>query len=140
MNERTDIHDITARLRAQGIQPSAQRVAVARYVLNTDEHPTADRVWSVVREDFPVISRATVYNTLNLFVDKGLLQSPTLDDGAAVFDANTDPHHHLVDVESGNVIDIPIDRLRVEGVDQLEGFDVEDFTVVLRGRRRGVVE
>jgi Fur family transcriptional regulator, iron response regulator len=53
-----------ATLRQHGIQPSAQRVAVAEFVLHTDEHPSADVVWKRVRERFPWISRATVYNTL----------------------------------------------------------------------------
>lgn len=137
MMQQPDTQQVATLLRERGIQPSAQRVAVARYVLFTREHPTADRVWDEVRKDFPVISRATVYNTLNLFVDNELLQSPQLDDGAAVFDANTAPHHHFVDVETGEVADIPIDQLRVEGVHELEGFDVDSFTVVVRGRRQG---
>jgi Fe2+ or Zn2+ uptake regulation protein len=133
-----DAQHVADLLRAQGIQPSAQRVAVARYVLFTDHHPTADQVWSEVRRDFPVISRATVYNTLNLFADKGLLQSHNFDEGAGVFDANTAPHHHFIDEETGRIVDIPIDRLRVSGIHELEGFDVDDFRIVLRGRvRRG---
>ena len=57
-----------------GIRPSAQRVAIAAYVLATEEHPSADMVWSRVKATLPVVSRATVYNTLKLFVEKGLLQ------------------------------------------------------------------
>jgi len=58
------VHDeLIERLRAHGIQPSAQRVGIARYVLATDEHPSADQVWDRVRRDMPVVSRATVYNT-----------------------------------------------------------------------------
>ena len=72
--------------------------------------PTADQVWSEVRRDFPVISRATVYNTLNLFAEKGLLQSHSFDDGAGVFDANTAAHHHFIDEESGRIVDIPIEH------------------------------
>ena len=54
-------------LQEHGIQPSAQRVAVADYVLQTLEHPSADLVWNRVKARVPYISRATVYNTLNLF-------------------------------------------------------------------------
>lgn len=136
MEKAPDTRLVADRLRADGIQPSAQRVAVARYVLYTDEHPTADRVWSVVREDFPVISRATVYNTLNLFVEKGLLRAPTLAEGATVFDANTERHHHFVDEDTGRILDIPREALDVSGIDALEDFEVDDVSVVLRGRRR----
>ena len=49
-------------------------LAVAAYVLHTTEHPSAEKVWASVRKNFPMVSRATVYNTLNLFVEKGLLR------------------------------------------------------------------
>lgn len=136
MTPRPDTQIVADRLRAEGIQPSAQRVAVGRYVLHTDDHPTADRVWATVREDFPLISRATVYNTLNLFVEKGLLRASTLDEGATVFDANTARHHHFVDEDTGRILDIPLEALDVHGLDRLDGFEVEDVSVVLRGRRR----
>ena len=68
------IHDDADMLRRNGIQPSAQRVAIAQYVLHADDHPSADEVWERVRARFPMVSRATVYNTLNLFVRKGLLR------------------------------------------------------------------
>ena len=73
-------------LEAHGIQPSAQRLAVARYVLSTDEHPSADQVYARVIENFPMISRATIYNTLNLFVEKGLLRELHIAEGRVVFD------------------------------------------------------
>ncbi|HZM48837.1 MAG TPA: transcriptional repressor, partial [Vicinamibacteria bacterium] len=71
-------------LREHGIQPSAQRVAVADYVLHTDEHPSADQVFAKVRKTFPMLSRATVYNTLNLFVEKHLLRELVLAEGRVV--------------------------------------------------------
>src|SRR5688500_12377686 len=84
--------DTETTLRDSGIQPSAQRVAVADYVLHTGEHPSADLVWKRVRERFPWISRATVYNTLNLFVEKGLLQRLNLSEDSVVFDPITETH------------------------------------------------
>ena len=82
-------------LQEHGIQPSAQRVAVADYVLQTIEHPSADLVWNRVKARVPYISRATVYNTLNLFVEKGLLRALTLAEDSVVFDPNVERHHHL---------------------------------------------
>src|SRR5687768_1152420 len=93
-------------LEKSGIRPSAQRVAVAEYVLSTEEHPTADRVWSKVKGKVPVLSRATVYNTLNLFVEKGLLRQLILAEGSVVFDPNVHPHHHFIDDETGAIHDV----------------------------------
>lgn len=128
--------DVVQLLGERGIQPSAQRVAVGKYVLSTEEHPSADQVWQRVREDFPMISRATVYNTLNLFVDKGLVQQLVLAEGRIVFDPKVAPHHHFVDEEDGSIHDVPWDSLEVRGTESLPGFQVSQYQVVMRGRRR----
>lgn len=123
-------------LREHGINPSAQRVAVAAYVLHTDQHPTADEVWTRVRRTFPMVSRATLYNTLKLFVDKGLLRQFTLTGGRVVYDSHVADHHHFIDLDSGQIHDIPGDAVQLCGPEQLEGLEVEDFHVVIRGRRK----
>jgi Fur family iron response transcriptional regulator len=126
---------ITETLRDHGIQPSAQRLAVAEYVLRTQDHPSADEVLLRVRGRVPMISRATVYNTLNLFVEKGLLRQFVLAEGRLVFDPHLAPHHHFVDDVSGAIHDVPWDALEVRKVEKLQGLDVREFQVVLRGRR-----
>lgn len=125
------------RLRRHGVLPSAQRLAVASYVLTTDEHPSADRVWERAREALPMISRATVYNTLNLFVAKGLLRSFVLGGDRLVFDPKLEPHHHLVDETTGRIHDVAWSALEVRRVDEIPGYDVDGVEVVLRGRPRG---
>lgn len=129
--------ELTETLRAQGIQPSAQRVAVAEYVLRTEDHPSADQVFARVRAQFPMISRATVYNTLHLFVRKGLLRQLVLTEGRVVFDPNTDRHHHFIDESTGEILDVPWGALTVDGVGGLQDrFEVEEYQVVLRGTKR----
>ena len=129
--------DIVRTLEEHGIQPSAQRVAVAEDVLHTTEHPSADKVWAGVQENFPMISRATVYNTLNLFVDKGLIRELVLAEGRSVFDCNLEQHHHFIDDETGTIHDIPWEALRVAKVDRLAGYDIKEYMVVLRGTKSG---
>lgn len=128
--------DTTTALRDNGIQPSAQRVAVGEYVLYTHEHPSADLVWKRVRERFPWISRATVYNTLNLFVEKGLLQRLNLSEDSVVFDPVTETHHHFIDEKSGAIHDVPWDRVQVCNIESLRDFDVHEYQVVMRGSVR----
>ncbi len=129
--------DTATLLREHGIQPSAQRIAVADYVLHTADHPSADQVWSRVHDAVPMCSRATVYNTLNLLVENGLLRALVLAGGRTVFDPLTAPHHHFVDDETGEILDVPWDAVRVTKVETLAGFDVREYAVVLRGRRTG---
>jgi Fe2+ or Zn2+ uptake regulation protein len=128
--------DSVAALREHGIQPSAQRVAVADYVLHTDAHPSADQVFAKVRKTFPMLSRATVYNTLNLFVEKHLLRELVLAEGRVVFDPKTDAHHHFIDESTGRIHDIPWQAVKVSQIDRLKGFEVSEYQVVIRGRRR----
>jgi Fe2+ or Zn2+ uptake regulation protein len=118
-----------------GIRPSAQRVAIAAYVLATEEHPSADLVWTRVKATLPVVSRATVYNTLKLFVEKGLLQELVLAPGHSVYDPKVEPHHHFLDDISGAIHDVPFEAVQVSRVQELPGFEVRDYSVVLRGRR-----
>jgi Fur family iron response transcriptional regulator len=126
--------DLPNRLRAAGVRPSAQRMAVAQYVLTTDEHPSAEQVLTRVAERFPYLSRATVYNTLNLFVKEGLLRQLVLSEGKVVFDPKLERHHHFVDDATGRIEDIPWAALKV-GDPQLEGYNVREYMVVLRGRK-----
>lgn len=121
-------------LRERGIQPSAQRVAVGTYVLDTLDHPSADQVFARVRRSFPMLSRATVYNTLNLFVAKGLLRELVVAEGKVLFDPKTEPHHHFLDDATGELLDVPWDALEVRQAAPLP-YDVRDVQVVLRGRK-----
>jgi Fur family transcriptional regulator, iron response regulator len=127
--------DVAQILREHGIQPSAQRLAVASYILDTDEHPSAEEVLRRAQANLPMISRATVYNTLNLFVDKGLIRELVLAEGKSVFDCNLEKHHHFIDEATGAIHDIPWDAVRVSRVDRLAGYEIKEYMVVLRGRR-----
>ena len=95
------------RLEQHGIRASAQRTAIAEWVLSTESHPSADRVWTEVKKTLPMVSRATVYNTLRLFVEKGLLRELVLAPGFVVYDPKMEPHHHFIEDESGAIHDLP---------------------------------
>ena len=128
--------DVIKILGELGIQPSAQRIAVAEYVLHTDEHPSADQVFAQVSANFPMISRATIYNTLNLFVEKGLLRMLHIAEGKVVFDPRMSPHHHFIDDETGAIQDIDWHQLQVSNLNSLKAFEVSDYQVILRGKRK----
>ena len=128
--------NVAEQLQEHGIQASAQRVAVADCVLKTDEHPSADLVWKRVKRRFPYISRATVYNTLNLFVEKGLLKTLNLSDDSVVFDPKTETHHHFIDEKTGRIHDIPWEKVQVCNIESLRGYDIHDYQVVMRGRKK----
>jgi Fur family iron response transcriptional regulator len=127
--------DFVRLLREHGIPPTPQRLAVIRYALGKAGHSTADEAWSRARRDCPTVSRATVYNTLNLLARKGLLRLHRTGGGAMVFDSNLERHHHLIDEDTGEIHDIPWGAIAVSGAWRVEGFEVSDYQVVMRGRR-----
>ncbi len=131
--------DVFKILNDYGIQPSAQRVAVAQYVLSTDEHPSADQVFAKVSNTFPMISRATIYNTLNLFVEKGLLRELHMAAGRVVFDPNLVRHHHFINEETGEIHDIEGTQLKVTNLGSLNDYEITDYQVVLRGKKKNKV-
>jgi Fur family iron response transcriptional regulator len=124
-------------LRAHDIQPSPQRLAVGKVVLFTDLHPTAEEVSARARAELAWLSRATVYNTLNLFVRKGLLRTFQLGEGPVVYDPKMAAHHHFIDERSGRIHDVAWDAVKVDGVGDLDGLKVREVQVVLRGLGRG---
>ncbi len=127
--------DIVSILRKMGVQVTPQRIAVANCILENDEHPTADEVWDCVKRSLPTVSRATVYNVLNLFIEKNLLKTQILTEGKVIFDPNMSDHHHFIDEDTGKIYDVPWDTFDVTGLKSLEGFKVSDYQVVLRGRK-----
>jgi len=129
--------DAIATLRKLGVQVTPQRIAVTECVLTSDRHPTADEIWECVKQNQPTVSLATVYNVLNLFVEKKLLKTQILTGGRVVFDPNMNDHHHFIDEKTGRIYDIPWGALNITGKKSLKGFVVRDYQVVLRGRKNG---
>jgi len=120
-------------LREAGISPSSQRVAIADFVLHTGTHPSADEVLVEARKRLPTISVATIYNTLHLFVEHGLLRTLELSNNHTVYDPCMEPHHHFIDDQTGRIHDVPLDAVSVTH-DDFDNFDIREVQVVLRGR------
>lgn len=132
--------DFKERLIEAGLQVSAPRLAIAGYVLSTEDHPTAEEVKTEVDKFFPTISLATVYNTLNLFVEKGLLRSLRDPHSESIrYDCNMDPHHHFFDEKTGRLMDIPESTIKFPLKPNALGddFDVSSMEVVFKGRFKG---
>ncbi|MCE1236337.1 MAG: transcriptional repressor [Hyphomicrobiales bacterium] len=136
VGEMTD-QALAEKLRAQGVALTLQRLVIARVLLTRPIHLSADQVWARAKAVMPEISRATVYNTLDLFERSGLLRRLIIDAEKVVFDSNTASHHHLYDATTGEVIDIAPGELQVVGMPHLPpGLELEDVDVVVRVRRR----
>jgi len=123
-------------LKNSGIQATAQRLAICRYVLCEAGHCTVEEVKDWADKNFPKISLATVYNTLNILVDVKLLRALKLSHSdKVIYDNNVDNHYHFLDEETGELIDI--DEQNVEFKYSLHNeFNVSGIDVLLRGTRK----
>jgi Fe2+ or Zn2+ uptake regulation protein len=99
------------------------------------KHLSADAVFKRAKRICHSVSRATIYNTLNLLVERHILKAQILLGETIVFDANTRRHHHFVDEETGEIVDIPWEDLSIRGQENLKGVVIRDFQVVIRGKR-----
>lgn len=125
--------EIESRLKAAGVQPTAQRIAICRFVLCQADHPTADQVKDWADKNFPKMSLATVYNTLNLLVKAGLLQELRLPHSEKViYDNNLSAHHHFLDEKSGELFDLSQEEVEVSAKLK-KTFQVSQVQILLRG-------
>ena len=108
---------------AQTLKHSRQRDAIYDFLMTRKDHPTADVVYSHLRQDFPNISLGTVYRNLTLLSEIGQIRRLHLGDGVDHFDADISPHYHFLCSECGCVIDLKMDN--IDYINQLAdvGFD-----------------
>lgn len=122
-------------LRAHGINPTHQRIEIAYALFSRQEHLSADQIMTIVNERHSETSKATVYNTLNLFVEKGLVREVIVDPSRVFYDPNTDPHYHMYDVQSGKLTDISAAEVKISGLPALpDGMVTEGMDVIVRVR------
>jgi Fur family iron response transcriptional regulator len=124
-------------LEQRGIRPTSQRVKVAEILLTSPRHLTAEQILVALREATGHVSKATVYNTLNLFVEQGLAREIHADPERCVYDSTMAPHHHFQNVDTGEMTDIRPDDLTFARLPPLPpGTEIESVDVVIRVRRK----
>lgn len=129
---------LSERLRSHGISPTHQRIEIANALFSRCEHQSADQIMATVNVHHSETSKATVYNTLRLFLEKGLVREVIVDPSKVFYDPNTVPHHHFYNLVSGELTDIPADALQVEGMPALPaGMLAESIDVIVRIRPQG---
>lgn len=142
LNQNLDQDQLTDLLRRHGIHVTGPRLDIAGVLFSRMEHVSADQILAALRDGEGEASKATVYNTLRLFVEKGLVREVIVDPARVFFDPNTRPHHHLYDTVTGHLTDIPAESVQILGLPPLpEGMVAEGVDVVIRTRpapgRRG---
>ena len=123
-------------LRARGIMPTAQRVLIGRELLLRPQHISAEQLLARVNMQGNVVSKATIYNTLGLFAEKGLIREVIIDPNKLFYDSNTSPHHHVYHLDDGMLEDISEEQVGVAQLPTLpEGLQVEGVDIIIKVRR-----
>jgi Fur family transcriptional regulator, iron response regulator len=123
-------------LESRGVKPTRQRLDIAQVLFACHQHLCAEQILALVNADGRELSKATVYNTLKLFVEKRLVREVIVDPEKVFYDSNTDPHHHLFDTGTGEIIDIDAAGIKVVGLPDLpDGMVSEGVDVIVRMRR-----
>jgi Fur family iron response transcriptional regulator len=127
--------DLSAMLREHGILPTRQRLLIARVLFARHHHFSADQVLREVNAGEEHVSKATVYNTLGLFARNGLVREVIVDPTCVFYDPNTTPHHHFYNVDSGELLDIDSDSIRISELPCLPaGTTAAGVDVIIRVR------
>lgn len=129
--------DILKKLRQHGVMPTAQRVEVATILLARPQHLSADQIIDKLKGRGSRVSKATVYNTLKIFSEHGIVKELNVDSSRKFYDSTTHSHHHFYHVDSGELSDIPASQVSISGLPPLpKGTEQESVEVLIRVRDR----
>lgn len=122
-------------LKTSGARITPQRIAICKWLYGNLSHPTAAEVYDALSSEFPTMSLATVYNTINLLEELDLVHPVVKsEDGSIRYDPDTKPHVNLVCMQCGQIIDLPdVDLKHIEASVAEQGFLAHDYSVVVHG-------
>jgi Fur family iron response transcriptional regulator len=122
-------------LEEKGLLVTHQRLEIAALVLNRPQHLSADQILSAMRDCGSRVSKATVYNTMKLFCEHGIVRAVEVDHARQYYDSTSEPHHHFYNVDTGVLTDIPPDQVEINIATSLPpGTEQESVDVVIRVR------
>lgn len=131
----TKIERLKTMLVNVGLRPTFQRVKILEQIYKHQyEHPTAEKIYESLHKKLPVISLATVYNTMNSFYKKGLLTALTITGGEIRYDPNTNNHHHFLCLKCGQLYDIDVKcPLAVNNKKLIKGHKIKEVHGYFKG-------
>jgi Fur family iron response transcriptional regulator len=129
---------LNKRLLGHGVRPTAQRLRIASLLLGRPQHLSADQVLAGLRSEGLRISKATIYNTLNLFAASGLIRQLSVGNDRCWFDSNTDAHYHFHDLDTGALMDVSLRDVEFQRLPEPPpGMQVDGIELIIRLRRKG---
>ncbi len=130
--EKRDYSKIVRELKDKGYTLSMARIAILRYVMKENAHYTAEEIYKNLKEEYPTLSIATVYNTLKLLSKEGYLQQIMIDPNKVIYDSTKGVHPHFYCKVCGKIEDINSD-LKLEVNKEINGNRVEEVHIYVYG-------
>jgi Fur family transcriptional regulator, iron response regulator len=103
---------LAAHLATHGVTPTSQRLKIAEVLFRKPQHLSAEQILVAVNRQQPKVSKATVYNTLKLFTDKGLVREVVVDPARMFYDPTAGNHHHFYNADTGELMDIEPEQVK----------------------------
>ena len=128
----TKNESISEYLLSNNIKPSYQRIRVFEYLTNKRNHPTVDSIYKHLISEIPVLSKTTVYNTLKLFLEKGIVQVVNIEDNEVRYDADVSVHGHFKCVECTNIYDFRVKPSNLD-FEEISEFEVNEMHINSKG-------
>ncbi|MDD4422900.1 MAG: transcriptional repressor [Eubacteriales bacterium] len=111
---------------------SHQRLRILEYLTQNRCHPNAEQIFTALHKDIPTLSKTTIYNTLRVLVEAGLVRIITIEDNEVRYDINTDDHGHFKCESCGKIYDFNIDMSSLVSEDLVD-FKINDKNVYFKG-------
>ncbi len=118
-------------LREADISPTMQRVAVLRYLLLNENHPTVDMIYQAIRKEIPTLSKTTVYNILNLFRKHNLAFTVPTKEDEKHYDLALINHNHFICNNCNKIYDIEPSKIKVKNT--IKDHNIEYYDIVFYG-------
>lgn len=128
----TDLQRRLETYKKLGLKLTPQRLAILEYLEQTREHPSAEDIYNALKERFPSMSFATVYNTLEVLTEKGLIKELGIDSSKKRFDPFLHPHHHFICRKCGKIVDVE-KKFDISIPEDLKDCEVTNYQVVFEG-------
>ena len=122
-----------AGLNKKGSTLTIQRHAVLEYLYENRTHPTVEEIYHSLKEKFSTISKATIYNTLELLKNHGLIQEITIEKGKLRFDYEVKPHHHFFCHKCKHVYDVDVAGCPLAKKKMIDGHKIEELRPYIIG-------
>lgn len=125
--------EVKNRLLKYDVKPSLHRMGIMEYLMENPIHPTVDKIYQELHPTIPTLSKTTVYNTLKLLEDHGVIQSILIDEKNIRYDANINLHAHFRCKSCEQIFDLHLDDTEIVKIKSLYDWDITECLLYYKG-------